>query len=599
MEDSELRTEEFVFDYALIPLAAVLASAAFGAVSIAWDSDRRATRSMGALFLCTGGWGLLDLAMLLETDPERALAWMRWSHVAPLMVGPSVLWLVAESLPQVRDRLARQARVGAVVCLAVAVALALTPGAIESVAPSAFGGWRPVWGWPSILAMPLGIVLPVHAVITASRARAREGHRRRDRARAWGLRTGVAFSIGLALPTELLLPLAGIEAPRLGAVGVTLAAAFVWLSVLHDSDELLVTPRGVARALLARLQDGVALVQTNGVVLSSNVRFAELMGRSGESLVGFSLDRLIDAPLERIRGGVENREARLYVAGGGAIPVSLSSSVARSRSGAAIGIVLVVRDLREVDALRGQLLGSGRLAAIGELAAGIAHEVNNPVAFIRSDLNLLMDRLTELRGELGRGHDPEHALRLLDRTRGRVAAALSGTERVAQVVVDVREFAHVGGPGQGGSDVATVVDGAMRLARLQRRDEVRLERLGDGAGERIPCGQELKQILLALLRTLADHCEKDGVVQTRIALEARALTLSIEAGPITGPVGALTRRFEAMGEPGFERFDGDLGLVIAGELVERLGGRFEVGPPGFGRVRLRLSVPRDGSGADA
>ena len=57
--------------YALIPVVAILVSAAFGAVAVAWNSDRRATAPMCAIFACTGVWAFLDLMTFLE---QAALA---------------------------------------------------------------------------------------------------------------------------------------------------------------------------------------------------------------------------------------------------------------------------------------------------------------------------------------------------------------------------------------------------------------------------------------------------------------------------------------------------------------------------------------------
>ena len=74
---------------------------------------------------------------------------------------------------------------------------------------------------------------------------------------------------------------------------------------------------------------------------------------------------------------------------------------------------------------------------------------------------------------------------ICDRGQGRVASALEGIERVAEIVRDVREFAHTGGEGQGGSDPGDVVESAMRLARLERA--ARMSRFGSRA-KRTRCG---------------------------------------------------------------------------------------------------------------
>jgi len=129
--------------YALIPVVAILVSAAFGAVSVAWDSDRRATAPMCGIFTCTGVWALLDLMTFLETDPASAQFWIQWMHLPALLLGPSTTWLLGQMLPQFGDRLQRLARTGFVIAAVLGVAAALLPGSVLSVvAPNGVVGCR-------------------------------------------------------------------------------------------------------------------------------------------------------------------------------------------------------------------------------------------------------------------------------------------------------------------------------------------------------------------------------------------------------------------------------------------------------------------------
>ncbi len=581
----------FLNFYAFIPISAILVSSAFGAVSLVWNSERRGTRSMAALFACTFAWGLLELLAILEGDPAGAMSWLRWIHLPPLMIGPVVLWIVAQTLPQANTAsLRRKTWLAALCSLTIGIVAGLLPGTIESVEPNGAGGWIPRQGPLAYALMLLGLVVPCHAVRIASATRQRADRQRSDRRRAWGVGIAFAISVAITLSTEFVLPALGVAFPRLGCIGVSLSVAVVWLSVLHDDEDLLLTPQGVARALLERLQDGVALVQLDGRVLSCNERFAELAGVEETGSLGASIEALIDAPLDRIRAGVEDRESTLRPVSGGTIPISLSSSVARGRTGSEIGYVVVVRDLRELDALRTHLMGSGRLAAIGELAAGIAHEVNNPVAFMRSDLNLMRERVAEVRARLlgtTFGHD---GVAPLDRTTERIDRALEGLGRVSQIVVDVRDFAHAGGAGQGGSDPQRVVEGAMRLARLERDEEVTLAIVRAHAPTVISCGQELKQALLAVLRLLVGATEKGGEVRASLRSDSSVLEVEFLATPLREDVAALEDRFAATALAG-PAGASDLALVAVAELIGSLGGELRAQAVGEDALRVEVVVP--------
>ena len=586
-------------DYALIPLVAILVSAAFAAVSIAWDSERRATHSMGAVFVCTGLWAFVDLLTYLEPDPDRALMWMRFAHLPPLLVGPSALWVVGQMLPQSSDRLSRHARIGAIVGLALGLGAVFLPGSIEAMIPTDYGGWMPRYGIVSIILIPAGMLLPIYAALEATRIQGRVRKNQADARRAWAVQVCVGFSLLIAMPTEFVLPLLEIPMPRLGAFTVSCVAAAMWLRVLYETDDLVVTPQGVARALLAKLHEGVVLIQVDGTILSTNMRFATMSGRTGADLLGESLGKLIDVSVETIAAGLEDCESVLCGIEGLSVPVSLSSSIVRNRSGGAIGVVVVVRDRREIDALRNQLLTSGRLAAIGELAAGIAHEINNPVAFIRSDLNILSQRIGELRARVEQRSDLESEVAFFDRGQRRIEHALEGIERVAEVVRDVREFAHVGGTGQGGSDPAAVVEGAMRLARLQREEDVSLRITSVACCERIESGQELKQVLLALLRVLVDGAEKGACVEADLRADAGDLVIAISVGPLLESSSAMLARFDVLGECGLGGFHVEFGLGIAAELIGQLGGGMMVEATGPNALRLEMSVPLVAPGSES
>ena len=580
-----------MIDYAVIPLAALLVSSAFAAVALAWDSELRSTASMASVFGCTAVWALVDLLAALDGTAEAALEWLRWSHVGPAMLGPAVVWATAQALPELREPMTRLARRAAPVCLAAGVLIAFVPGAIVSVVPTPLGGWMPRYGWPSLVLMGLTLVLPLHAAFAAGRTRVRTAELRDQGRRASGLRLAIAISIAVVVPCELLLPLLGVPTPRLGALAVAIAASVIWLAVLHDAESLSVTPRGVARSLLADLNDGVALAQVDGQILSTNPRFAEMVGRTADALLGSPLAPLVDVSLDRLRAGVGNREVLLSRGEGEAMPVSLSSSIARSDSGRAAGLVVVIRDLRDVAALRGRLLASGRLAAVGELAAGIAHEINNPVAFVRSDLNLLADRLDEIDARVpveGRGEDVSSLAR---RARKRVTAVADAVERIARLVVDVREFAHVGGPGQGGSDPEALAEAALRLARLGAPEDVELRMVRASGAARVEAGQELKQILLSVLRLLAGHTASGGRVDLALHADERELEVTFDASPWSGSANGFVERHGATAEGGLPHADDDLALVVASELLGRLGGRLRVIAPADAHVRVELAVP--------
>ncbi|HZX40932.1 MAG TPA: histidine kinase dimerization/phospho-acceptor domain-containing protein, partial [Myxococcaceae bacterium] len=85
-------------------------------------------------------------------------------------------------------------------------------------------------------------------------------------------------------------------------------------------------------------------------------------------------------------------------------------------------------------AMQAQLLVASRLASVGTLAAGVAHEINNPLAFVNANVLYLADELERFRSALGPATD--EILQLVTETR-------QGVERIGLVVRDLKAFSRV------------------------------------------------------------------------------------------------------------------------------------------------------------
>lgn len=575
---------------ALIPFVAVLVAAAFAAAASSWESDRRATGAMTAIFGCIGAWAFIDLASQLESDPGRAMIWHRLIHLPVLLLGAFVVRLVAQILPGSSSRLRRFSRAGFAASLLLGLAGAVLPGTVVGITPTAWGGWMPRYGIVSIVLLPLASVLPAVAAYHAWRM-APGLEAGVDRLRSNAFIAAVLVSLVAALSTEYVFPLLGIPMPRLGAIICVMTTVAVWMHVLHRSDDLVLTPQGTARAVLSELHDGVALIEIDGTILSSNPRLATMTGRRSSELMGMRLCDLVDAPLDAIRTGLEDHEFGLSAATGKRVPVSLSSSCVRDRGGVADWFVVVFRDLRSVEALRRRLLTSGRLAAIGELAAGIAHEVNNPIAFIRSDLNFLRCRLDEIHARYAKESEAEGLFDLFEDGASRIVRALDGVERVAEVVGDVRGFSHVGADCGVIGNPGVILEGAIRLARLERREEVALHVKETDFCVSVHAGQDLKQVLLALLRVLTVSSRTGSDIEIEPAIERAFLRIRMTAHDMVDRAQTHVERFRGAREEALEASTADLGLAIAIELADQMGAGIDVAAIADDAMQIELRWP--------
>jgi len=226
-----------------------------------------------------------------------------------------------------------------------------------------------------------------------------------------------------------------------------------------------------------------------------------------------------------------------------------------------------------------------RLVLVGQLAAGVAHEVNNPLAFVKSNLNFLE---RELRTEGG----PVDVVELRDV----VAETQDGVMRIQQIVMDLRRFSREIDEGEEGR-AEDAIHEAKRLA------SVRLRGLGDLSLEidpglpRVRLGQRhLVQVLLNLLVNAADAVE-DAEPARRAAIAVRArqveggVRLEVEDNGPGIPEEVLKRLFEPFFTTKPPGKGTGLGLALCREYVSRVDGSLHAENRPEGGARFVLWLP--------
>jgi PAS domain S-box-containing protein len=249
----------------------------------------------------------------------------------------------------------------------------------------------------------------------------------------------------------------------------------------------------------------------------------------------------------------------------------------RDAAGTVIGALAIVEDITEQRAIENRLRRTQRLEAVGQLAAGIAHEINNPMAYVRSNLGVLAEELGALEKKLAESGTPSRPelsaqVRFLE---GRRTEALASVERTVAIVRDLREFARAsGGPGER-VDVNALLEHAARLAstRVDGLSEVALE-LGDISPVAIDASQ-LRQVLFNLITQAQQAAGPSGHVRaTTTRADGCVLICVHDDGPAIRPEerGRLFEPFavaRGAGEP-------TLGLYVSRQIVNENDGKLEV-----------------------
>jgi signal transduction histidine kinase len=238
-----------------------------------------------------------------------------------------------------------------------------------------------------------------------------------------------------------------------------------------------------------------------------------------------------------------------------------------------------------------QRLQAARLALVGQLAAGVAHEINNPLAFIKSNVQWIDTEWR--RGALGSGGECAEELPQV------LGEALVGINRIGQIVTDLKSFAHAGPPEVEPTVLADALDEALRMARVRLHGTVQVEA---GLPPTLPpvlaSPRQLIQVLLNLLVNAADALEtlelEAPTAPRWVRIEASTLPDHVELSVSDSGPGIPDEIRGRLFEPFFTtkgpKKGTGLGLALSRELMQRMGGALELCPgPG---TRFRIRIPR-------
>ncbi|MEW6719214.1 MAG: ATP-binding protein [Thermodesulfobacteriota bacterium] len=259
------------------------------------------------------------------------------------------------------------------------------------------------------------------------------------------------------------------------------------------------------------------------------------------------------------------------------------------------------------------ILQQEKMASIGQLAAGVAHEINNPMGFIASNLRTLQkyaDRLSRfieaqdnaLRNSVGEVEEVRKARaenRIADiqgDIRSLIEESLEGAERVRGIVLNLKSFSRVDQAESKHADINECLESTIRIVWNEIKYKANLvKELGE-----IPLTrcypQQINQVLMNLLVNAAQAIEKQGEIRVRSWAEDGFACVSVSDTGCGIPRDVLDRIFEPFYTTKEVGKGTGLGLSIAYDIVEKHGGKIlvesELGKGSIFTVRIPLVEPR-------
>jgi two-component system NtrC family sensor kinase len=365
------------------------------------------------------------------------------------------------------------------------------------------------------------------------------------------------------------------------------------LSVALSNAELVETLRQAEwrfRTLFRAAPDAVLTVLQSGRVREANDAVREVFGLDPANVVGRVLTDLIveddqqklAAALAAAAGGSSTRlevTLRRDLPGGPDDPhrvVALSAS--RLPEADPPSVLLIGRDMTAEREMRVRLMESDRLAAVGELVAGVAHEVNNPLASISAFAQLMLRD-----GDLS---EPQ---------RDSLEVIKAETMRASQVVKDLLAFARRSEPHREPLDLNLVVTRTLRLRHYQlSTNDIHVETaLGRELPSVVGDARQLQQVCLNLVTNAVQAMAPMGTGRLRVTtrLEGSSVILEMtDTGPGIPP-SARARIFEPFFTTKPEGEGTGLGLSVSYGIVTAHRGTIEVAETSSAGTTFRITLP--------
>ena len=327
------------------------------------------------------------------------------------------------------------------------------------------------------------------------------------------------------------------------------------------------------------MADGLISVNREGKIVTLNRKAAEFFGAKDDDLKNKEISRILGPDIEILLKAQKEiiRDRDLWVPhpSGVKIPLSLSMAPLKDEAGREMGSVLLLRDLREIRDLQEKVRRSERLASLGRLAAGVAHEIRNPLSSIRGFAQFFQNRFK------GQEKEQEYA-----------SVMVREVDRLNRVITELLDFARPKEPHRELHSAGEILEQTLKLleSELAKKNIAVEKNLGASLPRILVDRDQLSQAFLNLLLNALESMEGAGKI--RISMEsggAEVLAISISDTGRGIPKEDLERVFEPFFST--KRKGTGLGLAIVHQIVESHKGEIQVESREGQGATFRITLP--------
>ena len=334
-----------------------------------------------------------------------------------------------------------------------------------------------------------------------------------------------------------------------------------------------------ASNVLESIPDSLITLDQTGHIVSWNKNAEKLLKRHSADIVGSKLlDIFPNCPPETLNAqdNVIEKDAELPIPGGEPVPIKMGSAQLMDHQGKRIGRVLVMRDVGEIRSMEQQLVHSKRLASLGSMAAGIAHEVRNPLGTLR-----------------GLAHFFGSEDGASDACKEYSKFMISEVDRLNQLVTELLEFGAPRDINFARIDIKNMVEKIVTLLEKEFAEKrINFVHQYDAAAELYGDTDLLIQTLLNLLKNSIQATPAGGHISLNIHCDGETCRISVS----DSGAGMSEETKSKMFDPFYttRKSGSGLGLAVSHRIVERHNGYFEIKSAVNAGTTITIVLPPQG-----
>ncbi len=402
--------------------------------------------------------------------------------------------------------------------------------------------------------------------------------------------------------------------------------------LLEDKNSELEEAQIFIDSVLASMTDVLVVCDLEGRIVRANKAAEAILGGGPRGLESRSLRSIFapgsalsaDALLARLLsdGHVADADAALLAADGTAVPLSVNCATRFDHLGRLVGFVLIGRPTgelrrafealdqahRKLTRTQAQLVSAEKMAALGQLVAGVAHELNNPISFVFGNLHALKRYAQKLNAflaacdaatslpEVRQQAEALGVRRIMQDLNPLVDGTLEGATRVSEIVQDLRRFSSSQKEQWESFNLVRAVQTAADWVTKSARNKPELVVTPAGALEVRSLQRAVHQIVVNLVQNAVDVLAggRGNRIEIDCGIRDRTATVAVtDSGPGIKPE-HLSRVFEPFFTTKPVGEGTGLGLYVSYNLAQELGGRIDVENVDGGGARFTLSFPAQG-----